>query len=94
MSNQTTITINDQDFDFEIGPDDYNRFINESTPTDKVAPAFNFLMRTINEKQKDDFKKVVLVDGKPNGFLVMQISGEMIADYSGGVTVSLKKPKK
>lgn len=93
MSQQTTVTINDQDFDFSIGVDEYNRYINETNPNDKVAPAFNFLMRTVNEKQKEDFKKVVLVDNKPNGFLVMQVVGEMVGDVTGKVKVSLKKPK-
>ncbi|MCX4187166.1 putative phage tail assembly chaperone [Methylophaga sp. OBS4] len=93
MSQQTTVTIGEQDFDFSIGVDDYNRYINEQMPNDKVAPAFNFLMRTVAEKQKDAFKKVVLVDGKPNGFLVMQVAQELVVDYTGGVKVSLKKPK-
>lgn len=93
MSQQTTVTIDDQDFDFSIGVDDYNRYINETNPNDKVAPAFNFLMRTVSDKQKDDFKKVVLIDGKPNGFLVMQVAGEMVGDFAGSVQVSLKKPK-
>lgn len=93
MSQQTTVTIGDQDIDFTIGVDDYNRYINEQMPNDKVAPAYNFLMRTVSEKDKEAFKKLVMRDGKPNGFLVMQVAAEMIADYSGDVQISIKKPK-
>jgi len=79
---------------FDIDVDDYNQQINETMPTDKVAPAFNLLSRTVVDDCKEAFKKVALIDGKPNGFVVMQIAAVAISEFTGGVEISLKKPKK
>ena len=89
-----TVSVGDLDLNFDIGVDDYNQQINETMPNDKVAPAFNLLSRTVTDECKDDFKKIALIDGKPNGFVVMQIAGLAIGEFSGGVEISLKKPKK
>ena len=39
MEKTITLTINDTDFTFKIGVDDYNKFVNEMQPTNKVSPA-------------------------------------------------------
>ena len=88
----TTLSLNDQDFDFDIGVDDSNRYINSIDAQDKVAPSYNLIMQTIKPEQKDDLKKVVLIDGKPNGFLCINIAGELNKQFSGAVKVSLGKP--
>lgn len=88
---KTTITLDDQNFDFDIGVDDANRYINSIDTQDKVAPSFNLLMQTIDNDQKEDLKKMVLIDGQPNGFLVINIAGELNKQFSGAVKVSLGK---
>ena len=93
MSQQTTVVINDKEISFSIGVEDYNRYLNEQMPNDKVAPAYNFLIRTVDEKQKEELKKLIMVDGKPNGLVVVQVAGSLAADFAGGVQISIKKPK-
>ena len=90
----TTVTIGDQDFDFNPTVDDFNQYLNAQMPNNKVAPAHNFLMRTIDENQKDDFKKIALLDGKPNGMVVLEVAGVVAGEFNGGVAISLKKPSK
>ena len=58
-----------------------------------MNPAFNLLSRTVKEESKEAFKKIVLVDGKPNGMIVMQIAGVVVSDMGGDVQISIKKPK-
>lgn len=89
-----TISADENDFNFNVEMDDFNKFINETTQTDKVAPAFNLLMSTIEEKQKEAFKKLVIRDGKPNGLIAMQFAGAVSEEFGGEVKTSLKKPKK
>lgn len=90
---EITVTVGEQDLVFDVAMDDYNRFINETLPNDKVNPAFNLLSRTVKESDKEAFKKIVLVDGKPNGMIVMQIAGVVVGEMGGEVSISIKKPK-
>ncbi len=90
---KTTVTIADNDIEFDVSVDDFNQYLNEQMPNDKVAPAFNFLSRTVVEKDKETLKKLVLTGGKPNGMIVMQVAGVLAAEVGGGVNISLKKPK-
>lgn len=91
---ETTVTIGEQDLTFNVDVDDFNQYLNEQMPNDKVAPAYNFLSRTVLDDCKEAMKKAVLTDGKPNGMLVLQIAGVLAGEFGGGVEVSLKKPKK
>lgn len=89
----TTVTIGETDFDFEPSVDDFNGYLNAQMPNNKVAPAFNFLMASIKEEQKKDFKEVVMLDGKPNGIVVLQLVDVVAGEFNQGVSISLKKPK-
>jgi hypothetical protein len=88
-----TITVADKDINFNIESDDFNQYINEQMPTDKVGPAYNFLSRTVLEEDREKFKSIALSGGKPNGFIVMQMAGVTAEEFGGGVSISLKKPK-
>lgn len=90
---ETIISVGEQDLTFDVSMDDYNKFINDTLPHDKVAPAFNLLSRTVIESDKEAFKKLVLVEGKPNGMLVMSIAGAVIGEMGGDVEIIVKKPK-
>lgn len=91
MSKNITVTVGDIELQFAVSNSDFNQYINEQMPNDKVNPAFNFLSRTVTDAI--DFQSVALVDGEPNGLVVMQIVGEVAGEFGGGVSVSLKKPK-
>lgn len=91
---QITMQVGDADLSFQVTNDDFNQYINEQMPNDKVGPAFNFLSRAVTDKDKKAFKEVALIDGKPNGLIVMQIVSVVAEEFGGGVSISLKKPKK
>jgi len=88
---EVIVAVGEQDLVFDVSMDDYNRFINETLPNDKVNPAFNLLSRTA--KDIDALKKLVLVDGKPNGMIVLQMAGVVVVDMGGDIEISIKKPK-
>ena len=90
---KSTINVGDKELDFEVGVDDFNTYLNDQMPNDKVAPAYHFLLNTVTEDSKDDFKAVVIVDGKPNGLVALQMAGVLAEQFGGGVQISLKKPK-
>lgn len=91
---EITVTVADKDLTFDVAMDDYNKFINDTLPNDKVNPAYNFLSRTVVADDKEAFKKAVLVDGKPNGMVVMSIAGVVVGEIGGDVEISVKKPSK
>ncbi len=92
-----TITLgeedNEKDIRFDVDMEAYNEFLNNQTPNDKIGPAYNFLINTVNAEDKATFKELVLVDKKPNGMLVLLIVGQVTAEISGNLTVKIKKPK-
>lgn len=89
-----TITVGNVDLVFEATHDDFNRFINEQMPNDKVGPAYNFLSRTVAADSKDAFRALALTeDKKPKGLIVLQIAGIITQELGGDVAVAIKKPK-
>lgn len=87
----TTVTIGDDELNFAVGNADFNQFLNEQQPNNKVAPAYNFLQRTVIDADKDKFKKLVVTDNVPNGPLVMQIAGVLAMENGAGIEVAVKK---
>lgn len=91
---ELTVTVDNKELTFSVTNDDFNRYLNEQMPDDKISPAFNLLSRTVVEEDKQAFKDVSLVDGIPNGLVVLQIAGVVAGEVGGGVEISLKKPSK
>lgn len=94
MTDLITVSVGDQDLQFDVSHDDFNRFINEQMPNDKVGPAFNFLSRTVHDDSRDLFKELVLTpDQRPKGMIILQIAGAITQELGGGVSIEVKKPK-
>ncbi len=92
--NTILISVGSVDLSFDVDHDDFNRYINEQMPNDKIGPAFNFLSRTVQEGSRDAFKKLALTeDNRPKGLIVLQIAGLITTELGGDVTVTIKKPK-
>lgn len=94
MSNkpeEITIQINGNDFKFNGGINELNKYINEQDGKDKVTPAFNFISRCVNKDQKDELIKTVCVGGNVNGMIAVQIASILGEQLSGAVEVTLKK---
>ena len=89
---ELTVTVDNKELTFSVTNDDFNQYLNEQMPNDKVAPAFNFLSRTVVESSRDNFNAVLVVDGKPKGIAVLQVAGVLAGEFGGGVQISLKKP--
>ncbi|MFZ2405538.1 MAG: putative phage tail assembly chaperone [Methylobacter sp.] len=86
-----TVTIGEQDLRFDVGTADFNQYINEQTPLNKVAPAHNFLQRTILKDDKEALKKIVMRNKAPNGAIVMQIAAVIAQEFGVDVEITVKK---
>jgi hypothetical protein len=86
-----TIAIGSTDLRFDVSTADFNQYLNEQTPQNKVSPAYNFLQRTVVKEDKDSFKQVVMRNKAPNGAVVMQIASAIALDFGADIDVTVKK---
>ncbi|MGZ4994170.1 MAG: putative phage tail assembly chaperone [Methylobacter sp.] len=86
-----TITISGNDLRFDVGTADFNQYLNEQTPQNKISPAYNFLQRTVVKEDKDSFKQAVMRNKVPNGVVVMQIAGVIAQEFGADVEITVKK---
>lgn len=88
MTERTDITLEvaGQDFDFSMDPALMTKYINSLTPANKVAPAHNLLMTSVNQEQKAALKPLLA-----NPMTSIQIAGALIEEYSPTVEVTVKK---
>jgi hypothetical protein len=86
-----TIAIGSTDLRFDVSTADFNQYLNEQTPQNKVSPAYNFLQRTVVKEDKDSFKQVVMRNKAPNGAVVMQIASAIALDFGANIDVTVKK---
>lgn len=63
MNQTITLTIGSKDFTFNVSTNDYNGYINDIMPNNKVAPAHNLVMRTVDESNKKELRE--LIDKSP-----------------------------
>ncbi|SOB60532.1 Phage protein [Pseudodesulfovibrio profundus] len=89
MKKTITLDINDKPITFHIEPDDYNRFLNEMQPNNKVSPAHNFLMRTVDEGCKEELKELLLIPGAP-----LTIVGDLVEEYTPDLRITVGKSKR
>lgn len=80
------LTIGETDFKFTPSVADHNNYTNELMPDNKIAPAHQFLTRTVLPEQQADL--VVLLETVPG--LVMEVFMEVSKASRGGVKVTLK----
>ena len=88
------VEVGEKTLNFDVENEDFNQYLNEQMPDDKISPAFNLLSRTVVEGDRQALKDVALIDGVPNGLVVLQIAGVVAGEFGGGVEISLKKPSK
>ncbi len=63
----------------------YNKYINEMTLTNKVAPAHNFLMRTVEPDHRAALESIL---GRPGA--VLQIVGKVLEEYTPELEILIK----
>ena len=82
-----TVTLGDTDIRFDIGRDDYNKYINSITQNNKVAPSHNFLMATVDETQKAALRE--FLEQTPGG--EVQLAGALLEAYTPDLSFVVKK---
>ncbi len=80
------LTVGTKDFTFTPSVMDANNYINELKPDSKVVPAFNYLTRSVDPKQKDELKE--LLNTVPG--LTMELYQVVSENAKGGITITLK----
>ncbi|EMK0255618.1 putative phage tail assembly chaperone [Salmonella enterica] len=64
----------------------YNKFVNEMTMDNKVAPAKNYLMRCVHPEDREALEKIIHKPGAP-----MQIVAKLNEDFAADLEVAVKK---
>ena len=86
MEKKISLTVNDKPLNFTVSLGDYNKYINEITPFNKVAPARNFLMRTVDADSKDTLRDLVDLPG-----VGVQIAASVLEEYTPDVQITVGK---
>lgn len=81
-----TATVRGNDISFDIGRDDYNKYINNVTQNNKVAPSHNFLMNTVDEKHKATLRDVLAQHPGSE----VQIAGAILEEYTPDLDIVVK----
>lgn len=82
-----TLEVGDQEFTFELTPQDVTKYFNAINQTNKVSPANNLLVTTVKQEQRASLKALL---GNP--VLVMQLAGTLLEEYGPDVEITVKKP--
>jgi Phage tail assembly chaperone len=94
MTDPIIVTIGTDELIFNADDEDFNKYLNEQTPSDKIGPAWNFCSRTVADSSRELLNKVALTENlKPRGIIVLQIAGVIIGELGGDVAIAVKKPK-
>lgn len=88
MKKTVNLTIGTVDFSFGVTVQDHSDFVDAAARGESMtAAAHNFVMRTIDEKQKEGFKK--LLTESPGAEL--QIASSIKAEFSPVLEIKVKK---
>ena len=86
MQKTITLTANKAELTFEVTTDKYNKYINELSLSNKIAPAHNFLMRCVVEDSRPALKELL----EQPGFAV-QIASFVVEEFQPDLTLALGK---
>ncbi|HIF9091451.1 putative phage tail assembly chaperone [Photobacterium damselae] len=81
------LTIGSQTLSFVPTEVEYNDYMNEMMPANKVAPAHNFVFATV---QEDDKQKLREITSKNPG-AAMQIASAIFAEFAPELSIKVKK---
>ena len=82
MQKTITLTANKAELTFEVTTDKYNKYINELSLSNKIAPAHNFLMRCVVEDSRPALKELL----EQPGFAV-QIASFVVEEFQPDLTL-------
>lgn len=81
-----TLTINGTDVTFEPTKLAYNSYINDITMNDKVAPATNFLRRTVVSEDKDKLNEIL----EKHVGAALQIVEKVLKQFAPDLEIEIK----
>ncbi|OCG63818.1 hypothetical protein A9G48_05000 [Gilliamella sp. wkB18] len=81
-----TLTINGTDITFEPTKLAYNTYINDITMNDKIAPATNFLRRTVLAEDKEKLNEIL----ENHVGAALQIIEKVIKQYAPDLEIEVK----
>lgn len=90
LNNQEiVVTIGNQELNFTVSREDYNRYINGVMPNNKVAPANNFCIATVSDESKGALKEIL--SNTPGS--EVQIAAAVLEEYMPDLEITAKKRK-
>ena len=81
------LEIGNNEFTFELTPQDVTKYFNAVNQNNKVAPANNLLVTTVKQEQRASLKPLLA-----NPVMVMQLAGTLLEEYAPDVEIIVKKP--
>lgn len=87
MKKQIALLISGTSIGFTMTTEDYNGYLNEIMPDNKVAPAHNLVMRTVDADSKETLRSIL--DTSPGAS--MQIAGLLTQEFAPSIEISVKK---
>ena len=87
VNRDITMEIGESEFTFHLTPQDVTKYFNTTTNNNKVAPANNLLVTTVDQKQRASLKPLLV-----NPMTVMELAGALLEEYSPDIDIIVKKP--
>lgn len=89
MEKTITLNVNGTDFDFHMTSQQHTAFVNETLPHNRVNPAFNLLMRVVDDEQKEDLKEIL----KPLPAISLGVVEKLMEEYMPDIRITVGKSK-
>ena len=84
---EITLEIGEKEFTFTLTPQDVTKYFNGLTANNKVSPAYNLLVNTVDQQERATLKPLLV-----NPVMVMQLAGALLEEYGPDVEIIVKKP--
>ena len=81
-----TLEVGDKEFTFTLSPQDVTKYFNSLTQNNKVAPANNLLVNTVDQQERATLKPLLT-----NPAMVLQLAGALLEEYAPDVEIIVKK---
>ena len=81
-----TLEVGDKEFTFTLTPQDVTKYFNSLTQNNKVAPANNLLVNTVDQQERATLKPLLT-----NPAMVLQLAGALLEEYGPDVEIIVKK---
>ena len=86
MKKDITLTVNGQSLHFCVVTPVYNKYVNELLPTNKVAPAENFLRRCVAPDDKDALAALLEMPSA-----AVQLAGTLVMEFMPDIEIEVGK---